>query len=171
MSGTPRFLCDEMLGKLARELRALGYDAAYARDRPDRAILERATTEDRLLVTRDRQLADRAGSRALLLATKDPAEQLAALVDRLELAPTAEAFLTRCLACNVELVAADRPEQLPDSQAGVDHWRCPECDRLYWPGTHARDMLERLREHLPADLDRDRALDALGGEGDGERKA
>jgi uncharacterized protein with PIN domain len=165
------FLLDEMLGKLARELRALGYDAAYAHGSEDEAILARAEREDRRLVTRDRQLADRAGSRAVLLETRDPAEQLAMLVAREQLAPTADAFLSRCLECNESLEAVDEPEAVPEDHEDGPHWRCPSCNRLYWPGTHTRDMFERLGDHLPAEAD---VEDALGSEaadrGGGERK-
>lgn len=160
MSGRqPRLLLDEMLGKLARELRVLGYDAAYAHGSDDDAILERADREDRLLVTRDRQLADRAGSSALLLETRQVDEQLETTIERLELSPSPEAFLSRCLECNVELEAAEQPDRLPRDVPEQPHWRCPSCDRVYWQGTHARDMLERLAEHLPDDADPERALD------------
>ena len=157
----PRFLFDEMLGKLARELRALGYDAAYAHGSEDDAILDRARREERLLVTRDRELADRAGSRAELLETRDPSEQLAELVDRLELEPTAAAFLSRCLECNTELANVDASGAGPDEHAEGPRWRCPSCERVYWPGSHAHDMLDRLGEHLPDDVG---ASEALGGE-------
>lgn len=163
MSGAERFLMDEMLGKLARELRALGYDAAYAHGSGDDRILARAEREDRLLVTRDRQLADRAGSTALLLETRDPGEQLAAVLDRRELSPSARAFLSRCLECNEPLEATDEPEEVPDGVEDEPLWRCPSCDRVYWPGTHARDMLDRLGEHLPSDADLEEALERFEG--------
>lgn len=165
----PTFLLDEMLGKLARELRALGYDAAYAHGSDDDAILERARSEDRRLVTRDRHLADRAGSRALLLETRDPAEQLALLIEREELEPSAGAFLSRCLECNEPIERVHAPEEVPDDREEEPHWRCPSCGRVYWAGTHAKDMLERLGEHLPDEADPERALDALQGGQEGER--
>lgn len=159
----PRLLADEMLGKLARELRALGYDIEYARDVDDDALLERAREAGRRLVTRDRQLADRAGPDAVLLESRQPARQLAALVDRLDLEPAAEAFLSRCLECNAELERARAPGRVPDDVEGDPHWRCPGCERVYWRGTHAADMLERLGGHLPDGFDREAALDPTAG--------
>lgn len=53
----PRFLCDVMLGRLARWLRALGHNAAYDHAADDPALLRRAARERRTLVTRDTQLA------------------------------------------------------------------------------------------------------------------
>lgn len=165
----PRMLADEMLGKLARDLRILGYDVAYAHHVDDEAILARAREEDRLLLTRDRRLAE-GSPRAVLLQTRDPEEQLARIIDQLELSPHPEVFLSRCLECNRLVEEADVPERLPDDVSGQRHWICPSCDRVYWRGTHAEDMLERLGEHLPDDTDPDLALDPSGDAGEGERK-
>ena len=68
-----RFLCDAMLGRLARWLRAAGHDALLARDaQQDRDLLETAAQEDRVLLTLDRALAGRrAGQgRVLLLGSE-----------------------------------------------------------------------------------------------------
>lgn len=161
---TPAFLLDEMLGKLARELRALGYDAAYAHGSEDDEILERAREEERVLVTRDRQLADRAGSQALLLETREPGEQLDHLVDRLQLSPTADAFLSRCLECNELVEPVDAPDDVPDGLEDARHRRCPSCERVYWPGTHVEDMLDRLGRHLPEGTRRDDVFPEENGE-------
>ena len=54
----PRFLCDGTLKGLGRWLRATGYDTVIATDGlPDRVIAARCAEEDRVLLTRDRQLA------------------------------------------------------------------------------------------------------------------
>jgi uncharacterized protein with PIN domain len=54
----PRFLCDEMLKGLGRWLRAAGYDTVIAAGGlPDRVIAARCAEEDRVLLTKDRQLA------------------------------------------------------------------------------------------------------------------
>lgn len=56
------FLLDAMCGTLATYLRMCGYDVAYALDRDaeaDDRLLDLAAAEDRTLVTRDRELAER----------------------------------------------------------------------------------------------------------------
>jgi len=160
-------LADEMLGKLARDLRILGYDVAYERDVRDEVLLERARREGRLLVTRDRRLAARAGEAGVLLETRDPGEQLARLVDRLGLAPEPEAFLSRCLQCNALLETADRPAEVPADIEAEAHYACPGCEKVYWRGTHAEDMVDRLGDYVP-DADRETLLDPLAGD---DRKA
>ena len=58
-----RFLCDAMLGGLAKWLRAAGHDAYYARegtDVSDRRLVERAMEEERVLLTADGGFLERA---------------------------------------------------------------------------------------------------------------
>src|ERR671911_636559 len=57
-----RFLCDAMLGGLAKWLRAAGYDTYYARegtDVSDGALVRRAIEEGRVLLTSDRGFLER----------------------------------------------------------------------------------------------------------------
>src|SRR5207245_5307383 len=68
----PRFVADVMLGRLARWLRALGYDTAYVRDASDRQLLGLALREDRRLLTRDVALARLARVRGMLVGAGGP---------------------------------------------------------------------------------------------------
>ncbi|MFB6156865.1 MAG: DUF5615 family PIN-like protein [Haloferacaceae archaeon] len=144
-----KLLCDAMCGTLATYLRMCGHDAAYALDRgveADDALLSLAREEDRLLVTRDRDLAERAGGRGLLLAERDVTDQLrgirAAGVD-LTLPDRPE----RCGACNGPLapVPADGPvpEYAPDP-SDVACFRCRDCGQVFWEGSHWADVRDRL---------------------------
>ena len=54
---------DAMLGSLARWLRIGGYDTEYERDCADDSLLVLAESKDRVLVTRDEVLAERAKKR------------------------------------------------------------------------------------------------------------
>lgn len=145
----PRFVADEMLGKLARELRVLGYDVAYATGIEDHDLLEQARREDRLLLTRDQQLAAAAGGRAVLVRSLDPPEQLAHVIGDLELRPDPDEFLSRCIECNGTLEEAPAAS-VPESVEGKRTWRCTRCSKTYWWGTHAEDMYERLGHLLEA---------------------
>ena len=142
-----RFLLDVMLGKLASYLRMCGHDAAYARDRgveEDDALLAWAETEDRTLVTRDRQLATRAAD-ALLVESRDVVDQLrelAAAGVTLELGVP-----RRCANCNAALVRVSEGEDTPDYAPGTDErsvWRCPGCGQYFWRGSHWDDVAETL---------------------------
>jgi uncharacterized protein len=56
---SPRFVLDVHLGTVARRLRLVGVDTAYANDRDDDALIEQANAEQRVLLTQDRGLLRR----------------------------------------------------------------------------------------------------------------
>lgn len=156
MTEAPRFLCDEMLGKLARTLRLLGYDVAYAKGAPnDTEVARMAREAGRLLLTRDVELSHRV-SASFLVTALDPQEQVREVVMGLRLAPDPRLVFTRCSVCNgvlapatPEEVAADVPEGVRERQTRF--WRCPDCHRVYWPGTHVARMEERWGLGMPPD--------------------
>ncbi|WP_435063616.1 Mut7-C RNAse domain-containing protein [Halobaculum sp. EA56] len=139
-------LLDAMLGGLASYLRMCGYDAAYALDRgveDDEAVRRLAAAEGRRVLTRDRDLAA-ATPGALLLTERDVVDQLRELREagvRLRLAEAP----ARCGACNGPLEAvdpdADRPDYAPETGT---LWRCRDCGRRFWKGSHWEDVRETL---------------------------
>jgi len=60
MSSEPKFIVDNMLGSIARWLRILGYDTVYDRNAEDWAIVRRAQLEERIIITKDKGLHNRA---------------------------------------------------------------------------------------------------------------
>lgn len=139
-----RFLCDAMLGTLARDLRLLGYDATYARpNERDRDILARAIAEGRILVTKDKELARLAGKHGALVPAR---RELDALVDALGLAPRDEDFLSLCTHCGAPLEDAAQLRTAPEGARGG--MRCPACGHEYWEGTHVDAIRARLGKYL-----------------------
>lgn len=143
----PRFLCDEMLGRLARYLRAAGYDTALASGgAPDQVWLAVAQREHRILLTCDRAIAARSG-RAHVLALRQGSldEQATALSEGLAIDWLWRPF-TRCLVDNTCLLPAgdDLQPQVPVALRGRALRSCPRCGRLYWAGSHHRRMRARL---------------------------
>ena len=146
----PRFLCDEMLHGLGRWLRAAGYDAVIASGGlPDRALAARCAEEDRILLTKDRDLAATvAGAARVLLLPGNGIDKAArALRGALDI-DWQHAPFTRCLVDNAPLKAAPpcSAARVPEKSraAGGPLRVCPECGRLYWPGGHVRRMQQRL---------------------------
>jgi uncharacterized protein with PIN domain len=144
-----RFVIDGMLGSLARWLRILGYDADYANQRDDTELVRIARAENRVLLTRDRELAGRRGVRALLVESQSLDDQLAQVTAAFPLA--AGTSPSRCPVCNTALVQAT-PEEVADRVpayvlAHHQHFqRCPGCGRIYWRGSHWRNMQARLKQ-------------------------
>jgi len=148
----PRFLADCNVGRLARWLRALGYDASYHARIGDAELVREAAAESRVLLTRDRDLTKRriiqtGVVRAILIRDDDVTNQLRQVFAELGL--ELKEALTRCIECNSELqsrmpaVVAERvPPYVRRTQSRYSE--CPECGRIYWAGTHWQRMREVL---------------------------
>ena len=144
-----KLLTDGMLGRLTRWLRALGYDTVYAPDTDDDELLRRARAQDRVLLTTDHALAMRRGARTFLIETQDLASQLREV--RAALGPPPDAEFSRCLACNSKLTPVDKAtltDRVPPYilVTRQEFRRCPDCGRIYWPGTH----VERMKQVINA---------------------
>src|SRR5213594_4408274 len=98
-----KLLCDHMLGSLARWLRFMGYDTAYPEPGPDRTLVERVRAEDRILLTRDKELAARVTG-AVLIRSDILEEQIREVASTLPLRLVGP--LSRCSLCNEILVSA-----------------------------------------------------------------
>jgi uncharacterized protein with PIN domain len=136
-----RFVLDAHLGRLARYLRLLGFDTWHRPSVEDDELVAISLGEGRTLLTRDRELLKRAAvEHGCLVRATDPRRQVDEIVRRLELSAQIRPF-SRCLVCNGVLepaepatVAACVPEGVRDR---FDRFaRCPDCDRVYWEGTH-----------------------------------
>jgi uncharacterized protein with PIN domain/sulfur carrier protein ThiS len=148
-----RFLADAHLGGLARFLRMLGFDTVHENALADAEIRRLAEDEDRVVLTRDRELLKcREIRRGCYVRALKPEVQLREVAARYGLGPHARPF-TLCLRCNVPLVAVDKarvahrvPQAVLSAQENFSH--CRGCDRVYWPGSHYRRMRELLRQAL-----------------------
>jgi uncharacterized protein len=145
-----RLLCDEMLKGVGRWLRAAGYDVAIVDGGAhDDDLLARAAAESRLLLTCDRRLAQRSGHDAnvVVLGTESFEGAARELRERLGV-DWLHAPFTRCLRDNAPLIPANEEDiaKLPATarQGYGPITRCPECGRLYWPGSHVRRMRAKL---------------------------
>lgn len=145
----PRFLCDQNLGRLARWLRILGFDAAYMKPDSDGKIRE-AEASGRIVLTRKTSIC-RGRSAHLIVhdRVQDQLRQLGCVYDLSQ----GEGALSRCSLCNVPLEETGREEvkgRVPDYvHATRDTFaRCPSCRRIYWKGTHYARICDRMRSIL-----------------------
>ena len=147
----PRFFCDVMLGGLARWLRAAGYDAAWEEHIDDGDLVRRAADEGRVLLSSDIGVFKRGIVRdgevpALLIPVGlGKQEQLAFVLRELSL-PLRE---PRCMACGGALAEADKERARGRVPARTWAWldrfyECTRCGRVFWRGTHWRQIAERL---------------------------
>jgi len=154
-AGEPlHFLADAHLGGLARFLRMLGFDTLYDNALHDRAIIEIAARERRIVLTRDRELLKcRELARGCFVHARKPEAQLKEVATRFGLEARLLPF-TLCLHCNLRLEAIERGAAAhcipaPIVERYATFMRCPGCRRIYWEGSH----WHRMRQVLGASLD------------------
>jgi len=145
------FVVDGMLGTLARWLRILGYDTRFDPGLDDHQLLRLARAENRVLLTRDRELARRRGARTLFVTGERLEDQIRQVLTDLNLAPGQPGAEgpSRCPVCNTPLEAINRQTAAARVPAYVaqtqDQFRsCPGCQRVYWRGSHWQQMVEFL---------------------------
>jgi len=158
---SPSFLCDAMLGGLARWLRAAGYDAQFEYGIGDRTLLDRAACQQRIILSSDGPLFERnvirnGVIRALYIPQQlSKLQQLRFVLQALHL----PLLPPRCMACGGPL--GEVPKHTVTGEAPPlafrncrQFWRCLSCGRLLWHGTHWQRIAKRLAELETASPDR-----------------
>ena len=148
-----RFVLDGHLGRLAAYLRLAGFDTAYQTYRGDDDLARTSAETHRILLTRDLALLKRSSvTHGYWVRATDPRQQLVEVVRRFDLARLVNPF-TRCVRCNGQLhpatlaAVADRiPQRIRDTFA--EFAVCPECQRVYWKGSHHARMTTFLTEAI-----------------------
>ena len=149
---TNRFIADCHLGKLAKYLRLMGFNTLYFPHIEDDDLVAIAHDEDRIILTRDRELSQRKDVPVLFLEPTDTKEQLKALIDYYHLKEHHNPF-SRCIVCNTPLQVVEKKDiidKIPQKvKKHFDYFEyCPKCDRIYWKGDHYRHMIEFLGQVL-----------------------
>jgi len=142
-----------MLGKLAKWLKILGFDALFFNKIEDDDLLSRARNERRILLTRDTGLIEKAKDvETLFLESEEWRDQVKQVLDRFSLWERVNPH-TRCIDCNVKL--KDLPKKnaknlvTPFVYKHADSFAlCPGCGRVFWRGTHFKDMEFKIEELL-----------------------
>jgi uncharacterized protein with PIN domain len=152
-----KFVADGMLGRLVRWIRILGYDTVYLVHTDDEIVMRTAAAEERILLTMDTELYRKSVLRKIdahLIKSFDHLEQLVDLAVRFDLRLEVNPIASRCPICNSSLQETTRHEvegKIPHSSIVLskDFWRCVGCGKLYWQGSHwknIRAQLTRARE-------------------------
>lgn len=153
-----KFICDIMLGKLAKYLRIVGIDASYSSSLSLSQIIAAAAAEQRTVLTRRTgQLLSEQQASSYFIQSNYPYEQLQDVISHFNLQPDRSRFLTRCILCNELLAATDKASVAENVPAYVfstinDFSQCPCCRKIYWKGTHHHNMMQRLSVLLQRSL-------------------
>lgn len=149
----PRFLCDAMLGGLARWLRAAGYDAAFEYGIDDRELVHRALAGGQVLLSSDGPMFERnvikdGRVKALYIPQQlTKLQQLHFVLETLHL-PLGR---PRCMACGGQLVEVPKHEVMGEAPPLAYRncsafFRCARCLKLFWEGTHWQRITRRLAD-------------------------
>src|ERR1700761_6688952 len=153
-----RFIADAHLGGLAPLLRLAGFDTLYDNHFPDADIEALAAAQQRVVLTRDRELLKRRSiTHGCYVRTLRPREQLREVFERLDLAHSAQPFRL-CLMCNAPLRRIAKEEDGKRAPDGVlerhaQFVTCDVCCRVFWEGTHWQRM-RALMDSMAAAPDR-----------------
>lgn len=148
-----KFVVDCMLGKLAKWLKILGFDTLFFAKIGDDELLAIAEKEERVLLTRDNELFERAdAASAFFIISEDWQDQLKQVLDGFKLRDKAKPY-SRCIECNAVLKALSRDKAknlvtpfVYKNAAGFA--LCPVCGRVFWQGSHQKDMAAKIEEFL-----------------------
>ena len=144
------FVVDVNLGRLARMLRLLGFDTLFSNAYADAEIVAISEAQGRIVLTRDRRLLHaKAVTHGYWVRSVWPRRQVDEVVRRFDLADQVRPF-SRCADCNgrIEPVpkeqVADRLE--PKTKKYYEtFYRCPDCGKVYWEGSHIGKLRERYK--------------------------
>lgn len=150
-----KFIVDNNVGKLAKWLRIMGYDALLFKEKDDSSMVKIAFSQERIILTRDTQIMKRRPVtsgivKAILIENDEPKTQLRQVVDILNLDYQFKPF-SLCLECNQNLVERNKevlhdlvPPYVYKTQS--QYMECPSCHRIYWRGTHWQAMSKNLED-------------------------
>jgi len=147
---TTRFILDVHLGKLAKLLRMYGFDTLYRNDYSDPEIIQIASNQKRIILTRDLGiLKQNAVTHGYFVRSQFPSKQLKEIIQRFDLSNKVNP-LSRCIHCNGEIKKVNKEDiiqQLKPRTQKYYHqfFQCSSCNKIYWEGSHFKQMMEKIK--------------------------
>ncbi len=151
LSQPPQFVVDSNLGRLARYLRLLGFDCLYCNDYSDDMVARIAGEQQRVVLTRDRSLLHRKiVIHGYFVRADKPKIQTREVLKRFALFSLIKP-LTHCTHCNGVLAETGKSRiehrLEPLTRQYYDKFlMCPDCNRIYWQGSHSKRIKQLLDE-------------------------
>jgi uncharacterized protein with PIN domain len=146
----PKFVADVHLGRLTKYLRMMGFDVSYKNDFKDDQIVKISLDEKRAILTRDAGILKRSEvTHGHWVRSTNVEEQVAEVLKRFDLKNQIKEF-SRCIECNQLLGSVSKEKIINELSAKVaqsqnEFYRCPNCKKLYWKGTHHQKMLSFIQ--------------------------
>jgi uncharacterized protein len=144
-----KFVLDVHLGSLARYLRLLGFDTCYRNDLKDEEIIDLALTGQRIILTRDLFILKNGKvTHGYFVRETNPKKQIVEIVRRFDLKDQFKPF-SLCLECNGRIIKVNKSSIVSElrentRKAFLEFYRCKDCRRIYWKGSHYERMLKMV---------------------------
>jgi uncharacterized protein with PIN domain len=144
-----------MLGTIAKKLRILGFDSKYSAIIDDEDLILVAKKENRIIITKDHQLANNAKKHDVLaieISTHTEKEQMIEIAKKMGWEKFEfNVYNTRCPVCNgsLQIIEKDQvTDRVPPKiiQNAKKFWSCSDCQHIYWEGTHIRNLKKHIDE-------------------------
>jgi uncharacterized protein with PIN domain len=147
----PKFIADEMLGKIAKKLRIFGFDTEYLPNTDDNTLINRSINNKRTILTKDRELYARSQKMnvpCLLITLENEFENLIIIMREFNINNIFSVTnkYTRCTLCNgalekvvkSSLIRSYIPQKVFDNTE--IYFKCSFCKKIYWNGTHIQEI-------------------------------
>jgi uncharacterized protein with PIN domain len=146
-----KFILTKEVGRLARWLRILGFDTVYYNQDNTSRLLLLALREQRIVITRNKLLFDKLSAKAIYVKDEKISRQLKEVTEALGVKIEEDQMFSRCVLCNKGLEAVRKQEiekEVPKYvyKTQKAFMRCPQCSKVYWPGTHWGNIKKALKE-------------------------
>jgi len=146
-----KFILTKELGRLAKWLRILGFDAVYFKEENKSLLLLEALRYGRIILTRNQHISRERAIKVINIKSQNLKEQLKQLIQELNLTLDKDKMFSRCVICNLELEYIEKnkvkervPEYVFNTQENF--YLCKGCNRIYWQGTHWGNVAKTLGE-------------------------
>lgn len=142
----PNFAAEKTLGKLAKWLRILGFDAIYDPD------IKNPAESGRILLTRTKRIKYEYTTDKLIFIKSDkPFKQLKEVIKALGIVKEDIKTFTRCIRCNTKIRMINKnsirsvvPDYVWENQDSFK--TCIKCKRIYWQGSHTKRSMEIIKK-------------------------
>lgn len=146
-----QFVADSMHGKLAKKLRFFGFDTLYSAEISSKQIIEVALEQNRVILTSNYEFhifCKTKGINVILIGQESDLDNIILIGKSLNWKSIDDCdFSTRCTLCNGKLLPVEKEELKTEIQTNTfqnitDFFRCTDCFKIYWKGTHWDNMIK-----------------------------
>ncbi len=146
-----KFICDDMLGRLAKWLRILGFDTLYFNSISNPELLRICLKDRRILITKDRHIPGRYMlPKYIIIKEDDYLLQLKQVYKELDIKNERINVFSRCLECNNIIEPIEKKyvqDRVPPHvyEINSSFYICKSCKKIFWNGTHRDNTIKKLK--------------------------